>query len=136
MMIEQIAIAAGIGIIAMISIVLAIIGLKKSDQLREQLRQLEQQNESRKKQVVMQSEELHEVRSGALAVGNKVKDLMVKFDLLSDKVQEVEYLDPETRLYAQAAKMVEAGASVDELMQECDLPRAEAELLLSVKKTT
>jgi hypothetical protein len=136
MMIEQIAIAAGIGIIAMISIVLAIIGLKKSDQLREQLRQLEQQNESLKKQVVMQSEELHEVRSGALAVGNKVKDLMVKFDLLSDKVQEVEYLDPETRLYAQAAKMVEAGASVDELMQECDLPRAEAELLLSVKKTT
>lgn len=136
MMIEQIAIAAGIGIIAMISIVLAIIGLKKSDQLREQLRQLEQQNESLKTQVVMQSEELHEVRSGALAVGNKVKDLMVKFDLLSDKVQEVEYLDPETRLYAQAAKMVEAGASVDELMQECDLPRAEAELLLSVKKTT
>ncbi|GAA0857773.1 DUF2802 domain-containing protein [Aliiglaciecola litoralis] len=83
----------------------------------------------------LQQEEVHEVRSGALAVGAKVKDLIVKIEHLGDKVAEVEYLDPATRMYTQAAKMVDAGATVEDLMRECELPRAEAELLVSVKKS-
>lgn len=132
---EQLVLMASIAIIAFIGIAFAVIGLNKSKHLQSEIEKLSHKVDVLQKQTVMQKEELHEVRSGALAVGNKVKDLVVKVDLLNDKVQEVEYLDPETRLYAQAAKMVEAGASVDELMQECELPRAEAELLLSVKTT-
>ncbi len=42
--------------------------------------------------------------------------------------------DSGSRLYSRASKMVDLGADVDELMQECDLPKAEAELLLNLRK--
>ena len=43
--------------------------------------------------------------------------------------------DADGRLYTRASKMVDLGADLDELMEECDLPKAEAELLLTLKKT-
>jgi hypothetical protein len=41
---------------------------------------------------------------------------------------------PENKLYSRAVKMVELGAGVEEIMAECELPKAEAELLLSLHK--
>ena len=38
------------------------------------------------------------------------------------------------RLYTRAAELVKAGADVEEVMQACDLPRAEAELLISMHR--
>ncbi|GAB2709388.1 DUF2802 domain-containing protein [Aliiglaciecola sp. 3_MG-2023] len=101
---------------------------QRIDDLQLQVHQLQQQ-------LSYSQEELHEVRSGAMGVAAKVKDLVVKIGLMQDKLEEIEYLDPETKLYSQAAKMADAGASVEELMRECELPRAEAELLIAVKKS-
>ena len=53
---------------------------------------------------------------------------------LQQRLQEVAEQDPGSKLYQRAAKLVASGASVDELMQECDLPQAEAELLISLHK--
>ncbi|WP_244213114.1 DUF2802 domain-containing protein [Idiomarina ramblicola] len=53
---------------------------------------------------------------------------------LQQKLQEVSEQDPGSKLYQRAAKLVASGASVEELMQECDLPQAEAELLISLHK--
>ncbi|MEP4891063.1 MAG: DUF2802 domain-containing protein [Aliiglaciecola sp.] len=100
---------------------------QRIDELQLQIQQLQQQ-------LSYSQEELHEVRSGAMGVAAKVKDLVVKIGLMQDKLEEIEFLDPDTKLYSQAAKMADAGASVEELMRECELPRAEAELLLAVKK--
>ena len=41
---------------------------------------------------------------------------------------------PENKLYSRAVKMVELGADVAEIMAECELPKAEAELLLSLHR--
>ncbi len=53
---------------------------------------------------------------------------------LQQRLQEVAEQDPGSKLYQRAAKLVASGASVEELMQECDLPQAEAELLTSLHK--
>ena len=84
-------------------------------------------NEANKKQFA-------EIYSGAFGMGKKLQYL----DGVIKKTQE-EQLNlvaqaPENKLYSRATKMVELGASVEELMTECELPRAEAELLINLKK--
>lgn len=84
-------------------------------------------NEANKKQFA-------EIYSGAFGMGKKLQYL----DGIIKKTQE-EQLNlvaqaPENKLYSRATKMVELGASVEELMTECELPRAEAELLINLKK--
>jgi len=41
---------------------------------------------------------------------------------------------PEDKFYSRAYKLAAMGAGLDEIMQECELPRAEAEMLLAVYK--
>jgi hypothetical protein len=52
-------------------------------------------------------------------------------------VEQIQAQQPEDKLYSRAFKLVELGADIEEVMKECEIPRAEAEMLLSVhqKKT-
>lgn len=102
--------------------------------LQSQLSQLIRRTDKLEHNFLLCDEGVHEVRTGAQGVANKVKDMGARVNILFDKIQELENLDPDTRMYNQAARLVDAGATVEELMQECDLPRAEAELLMSLKK--
>ncbi len=52
---------------------------------------------------------------------------------LSERQQELVLQDPDSRLYSRAARMVELGAGLDEVMAECEIPKAEAELLISLR---
>ena len=101
--------------------------VKKTDALELLVKSLLASNESFKKQFA-------EIHSGTVGMGKKIRQL----DIIVKKTQEnqlnlVEQA-PENRLYTRAAKMVELGASIEELMVECELPRAEAELLLNLHK--
>ncbi|PCS22011.1 ATPase involved in DNA repair [Candidatus Enterovibrio escicola] len=78
--------------------------------------------------------QFNELRSGSMGMSQKLAELSERFDNLIEKQNELEMCDPEGRLYSRANKMVELGADIYELMEECDLPKAEAELLLSIKK--
>ena len=54
---------------------------------------------------------------------------------LKDQQQMIEQRNaqqPEDKLYSRAQKMVLLGADVDELIVECDLPKAEAEMLVAL----
>lgn len=86
-----------------------------------------QQNESLVKQFT-------ELRAGSIGMSQKLAELSHRFDDLVEKQSELEMHDTEGRLYSRATKMVELGADLYELMEECDLPKAEAELLLNIKK--
>jgi len=57
-----------------------------------------------------------------------------KLVALNEVQQEMSVHTPENKLYSRAVKMVELGAGIEEIMQECELPEAEAELLLSLHK--
>jgi len=48
------------------------------------------------------------------------------------KLQQVQAQQPEDKLYSRAFKMVSLGADAEELVRECDIPKAEAEMLISI----
>lgn len=53
---------------------------------------------------------------------------------LNNKVLLLEQDNEPNRLYSRAKKMVELGADVEEIVMECELSRAEAELLLAMQR--
>lgn len=75
-----------------------------------------------------------ELQSVSIGAGQKLIELERKLRALDEVQQEMSVQAPENKLYSRAVKMVELGAGVEEIMQECELPKAEAELLLSLHK--
>jgi len=104
---------------------------------------LEKQLEYAAKQWAGSQHEVEELRAGVIGVGQRVlqldtglnqlsEQLTAQLQLLSDKQQALELTDPESKIYSRAMKMVQLGADLDEIMRECELPRAEAELLFNL----
>jgi len=86
------------------------------------------------RQIIAIKDEVHELRCGTLGVGTRVQDVEGKLAQAIERQDEMAKVshDPQTKLYGHAMKMVELGASVDDLIKECDLARGEAELLVSL----
>lgn len=78
--------------------------------------------------------DVKEVRSAGIAMGRRITLLEQKLEQLSDKQISMEDAAPERKIYSRAMRMVELGASLDEVIAECELPRAEAELLINLHK--
>ena len=74
--------------------------------------------------------ELQELRSGTIGVGRRMLELEKRTAKQDARLDEVNQQDPQAKLYSRAMKMVDLGASIDELIQECELPKAEAELII------
>lgn len=88
----------------------------EADSLRDQrIRELARRLENYQSGTVRMGEELHELRS--------------TIALLPDKITALEQRDPSTLSFAQAARLVGMGASIDELTQSCGLTQAEAQLM-------
>jgi len=94
-------------------------------ELNKKFSELKQQN------IIIRSE-IDELRGGLLNMGKRILQLEQTSQELSQNQQELQYSDPDSKMYSRAVKMVELGAQLDEVMKECELPRAEAELLLSL----
>ncbi|WP_283392776.1 DUF2802 domain-containing protein [Photobacterium phosphoreum] len=81
------------------------------------------------------TKQLNELRTGSLGMSDKLVDLIEQIERVEIRQNEIAMNDSGGRLYSRTSKMVELGADVNELMKECDLPKAEAELLLSLQKS-
>ncbi|MNQ91710.1 hypothetical protein D3C85_1071040 [compost metagenome] len=93
----------------------------KADALRDQrLKDLARRVDNYQDGNVRMGEDLHELRA---VVGP-----------LPDKLAQLEQRDPTSLSFAQAARLVGMGASVDELTQSCGLTQAEAELMRKMHK--
>jgi small-conductance mechanosensitive channel len=101
---------------------------------KDQLAQLTQQQLHLQSQLKQVQESLHEMRSGSIGMGARLKELITEVQQICDRQEDIVNLDPASRMYGKAAKLVSDGASVEELMEECELPRAEAELLFNMRK--
>lgn len=66
----------------------------------------------------------------------RTKNLLQQYSELKAELETLKHEQPEDKLYRRALKMVELGADIEEVMSECELPRAEAELLYSVHMQT
>ena len=107
---------------------------RKLNQQQERLEQLSTQLHAFQNEVSAMEESVSEIRAGSLGVGAKVRQLD---NALQDSLAKQEALleqDPNNRLYVTAAKLIATGATIEEVMRECELPRAEAELLFSIHK--
>lgn len=62
----------------------------------------------------------------------RTKHLQNKISSLEEALEKLKHEQPEDKLYRRAMKMVELGADIDEIIAECDLPRAEAQLLVDL----
>jgi hypothetical protein len=93
---------------------------------------LKQQLEESNAQTEILRSEIAELRTGTMSIG---KRLLACENFAKDLAQHQaaqRYDDPDAKIYSRAVKMIELGADLEEIMRECELPRAEAELLLSL----
>ncbi|WP_349918829.1 DUF2802 domain-containing protein [Aeromonas veronii] len=120
--------ALGLSLLALVLALYGVLGLRRARQESEaRVDALKGQLESLRKQMM----ELH---TGAIGMGQRLQSAEGAMQKIQDSQQELTLQDPERRLYSRAAKMVELGADLDEVMSECELPQAEAELLISLRK--
>ncbi|MEQ7919495.1 DUF2802 domain-containing protein [Xanthomonas sp. WHRI 1810A] len=75
---------------------------------------------------------LENYQGGTVRMGEELHDLRAIVAPLPDKITILEQRDPSTLSFAQAARLVTMGASVDELTQACGLTQAEAQLMTRV----
>ncbi len=73
-------------------------------------------------------------QNGNVRMGEALHELRAVVSPLPDKIVQLEQRDPSSLSFAQAAKLVGMGASVDELTQSCGLTQAEAELMRKLHK--
>ena len=73
-------------------------------------------------------------QNGNVRMGDALHELRAVVGPLPDKIVQLEQRDPSSLSFAQAAKLVGMGASVDELTQSCGLTQAEAELMSKLHK--
>ena len=80
------------------------------------------------------SRRVDDYQSGNVRMGEDLHELRAVVGPLPDKLAQLEQRDPSSLSFAQAAKLVGMGASVDELTQSCGLTQAEAELMSKLHK--
>jgi len=74
-------------------------------------------------------------QNGNVRMGEALHELRAVVSPIPDKLSQLEQRDPSSLSFAQAAKLVGMGASVDELTQSCGLTQAEAELMRKLHKS-
>ncbi len=93
-----------------------------------------QQNRKLDKELQKANKQLLEVRSVVVGLGQRVSEQQDIIQHLNERITELEQEDSDGRLYSRASKMVQLGADINELIEECELPKAEAELMMSLQK--
>jgi cell division protein FtsB len=73
-------------------------------------------------------------QNGNVRMGEDLHELRAVVRPLPDKLAQLEQRDPTSPSFAQAARLVGMGATVDELTQSCGLTQAEAELMRKLHK--
>ncbi|TPH17191.1 DUF2802 domain-containing protein [Litorilituus lipolyticus] len=83
--------------------------------------------------VVSKSEhDLLETTQVSKQLEHRIKTIQAQLQSYQQQIQQLQEGEGHDKFYARAFKLAEKGADIEEIMAECELPRAEAEMLLSV----
>lgn len=104
----------------------------KVDELAEQMTVYENITNRQQQQISELSNNLTTCFSPLENLENRIEEVasiiqLVQSDMNSESTEQ--------KLYGRAKKMIEMGADINELVAECEIPRAEAELLISLYKS-
>ncbi|TMO45937.1 DUF2802 domain-containing protein [Pseudoalteromonas ruthenica] len=121
--------------IVLLLAVLVIVLWLRTSQLARQMRAL-RQNMDTEKQASSQTQilraEVSELRTALANMSNRIGQIQQRTEEVAQQQDTIREADPQARIYSRAVKMIELGAPMEEVMSECELPRAEAELLFSL----
>jgi len=67
-------------------------------------------------------------------IDQQISDATEQITTLANEVEILINQQPEDKLYSRALKLAELGADVEEISENCEIPIAEAEMLLAVHK--
>ena len=73
--------------------------------------------------------------AGASGVGNHLDTVEQKLRRLAERQNQMDMRDQTTHTYGHAIKLVQRGANLEDIMENCGLPRGEAELLLNLHRS-
>ena len=73
-----------------------------------------------------------DTQASILTMQSAIDDGKTQVLALKDMLNEYQHQDPEVRLYQQARELIAQGVGIDEIVDSCGIPRAEAELLFSL----
>jgi chromosome segregation ATPase len=104
----------------------------KVDELADQVTVYENITNRQQQQISELSHNLTTCFSPLENLENRIEEVasiiqLVQSDMNSESTEQ--------KLYGRAKKMIEMGADINELVAECEIPRAEAELLISLYKS-
>ncbi|MGX9417294.1 DUF2802 domain-containing protein [Vibrio sp. RC27] len=119
--------------LVVVLVLFVIIGQVKRSSMK-QIEHEKVQREEVSNQLIKTNKQLLELRSVVIGLGQKVTDQQELLVLLNERLVELEQEDTDSRLYSRASKLVKLGADIDEVISECELPQAEAELMYSLQQ--
>ncbi|MGA4606069.1 DUF2802 domain-containing protein [Pseudoalteromonas maricaloris] len=105
---------------------------KKLQNAQGQIAQLSNSLQGSEQQIAILRSEVAELRASIMSIGKRVVATEQELNDVANQQAAQKYDDPDAKMYSRAVKMVELGADIEEVMRECELPRAEAELLMSL----
>lgn len=73
--------------------------------------------------------EIQAMTNSSIGMGRRLIEVEQKLNLTADKQLELENRDPGVLAYNQAARLMEMGADVEDLVKNCGIGRPEAELM-------
>lgn len=103
--------------------------LNYSKRQRELAAQQAQGDALRDQRIKDLAKRLDDYQNGTVRMGEAIHELRAVVAPLPEKLQQLEQRDPNSVTFAQAAKLLGMGASVEELTQTCGLTQAEAQLM-------
>ncbi|PQJ89715.1 DUF2802 domain-containing protein [Aliivibrio sifiae] len=106
---------------------------RKNNKLVEELALAQKQNKHLQDEQQKLYKQFVEFRTGSINLGQQVAEMTQLSQHFDDRLNELENTDVDSRLYSRANKLVQLGAGINELMEECELPKAEAELMMSLQ---
>ncbi|UXZ21112.1 DUF2802 domain-containing protein [Pseudomonas sp. YeP6b] len=109
--------------------------LRYMHQQRELALQQAERDAVRDRRILDLVKRVDHFQQSAVKVGDEVHELRAVLAPLPDKLAQIEQRDPSSLSFAQAAKLVGMGATVDELTQSCGLTQAEAQLMSKLHKS-
>lgn len=87
-----------------------------------------------KKLAIALRKEIQAMAGSTIGMGKRILDIEAKLSSSLEKQFELEQRDPDDVVYSQAARLVEMGANVDDLVHSCGIGRPEAELMTLMHK--
>ena len=97
-----------------------------------ELKQVKQYCIMQQKQLKELAHELQTMTNAAHGVGKRINSLAGQIRELDDRQEEFDLKEQGAQSMTQAIALAQKGASIDELMETCELSRGEAELLMMV----